>query len=58
MLNPYGIGTVDLSGGSLETIKATIRSGKPVVVWFLDALGAGSTHCVIVTGYDNAGNIY
>lgn len=58
MLNPYGLSALDLSGGSIETIKASIRGGKPVVVWFLDALGAGSTHCVLVTGYDNAGNIY
>jgi uncharacterized protein YvpB len=58
MLNPYGLSTRDLSGSSLETIKEVIRSGNPVVVWFLGALGPGSTHCVIVTGYDGVGNIY
>jgi uncharacterized protein YvpB len=58
MLSPYGLETIDLSGASLDVIKATVRSGKPVAVWLIDALGPGSTHCVVVTGYDSSGNIY
>ena len=44
------VGTAeDLSGIDLDTLKATIDAGKPVIVWFLPT--AADSHTVVVTGY-------
>lgn len=56
IMEKYAGSAVNLTGKGTDSIKNSIDSGKPVVVWV--RISGFYLHCVLITGYSNDGFYY